>query len=212
MKSPKEILDTIRAVFTSEPAPAAPDPASTPAPAAPVTLAAKSYKLKDGTDISVSQAGDALAVGDIVMVGGSPAPAGEHTLEDGTVITTDAEGKITVIVEANPVTTDLSTEPAPPTIEQRIAQIEQSIAQLKTPAPPTGFASETALQKANETITKHEATIQAMFGLLEKLVDAPMAEPKTLTGNKKELFEKNERVNKTIDRISAARKNMKVQA
>lgn len=42
------------------------------------------YKLEDGTSVMI----DKLAEGGQVVVGDSPAPDGEHTLEDGTVLTT----------------------------------------------------------------------------------------------------------------------------
>lgn len=55
-------------------------------------------KLKDGTEVKVMSKGDALSVGDKVMVkaeeGFVTAPEGRHELEGGLVIYTDAEGFI----------------------------------------------------------------------------------------------------------------------
>jgi len=55
-------------------------------------------KLKDGTEVKVMSKGDALSVGDKVMVksgeGFVTAPEGRHELEGGLVIYTDAEGLI----------------------------------------------------------------------------------------------------------------------
>lgn len=49
------------------------------------------YKLGDGTEIAIST----LEVGGDVTIAGAPATAGDHTLEDGTIITVDETGKIT---------------------------------------------------------------------------------------------------------------------
>jgi hypothetical protein len=87
----KEIFLKIKAAFDM-PMP----PAPAPAPAVPVTPIAKTYKLQDGTEISITQAGDIPAAGDTVTIGGAPAPANTYTLADGSTITVDATGMITV--------------------------------------------------------------------------------------------------------------------
>ena len=56
-------------------------------------------KLEDGTEVKVLSKGDALSVGDEVLVKGadgtySKAPEGKHKLEGGLTIYTDAEGFI----------------------------------------------------------------------------------------------------------------------
>lgn len=53
-------------------------------------MGATTYKLADGTEIAISL----LETGGEVTVNGAPAPAGDHTLEDGTVITVDEAGII----------------------------------------------------------------------------------------------------------------------
>jgi hypothetical protein len=106
-----EMLKKVQAAFnniTAPGAPVAPAAAAVP-PAAP---APKVYKLKDGGEISIAQAGDVPAVGDAVIVNGAPATDGAiFTLEDGSTITVDAAGKISAIAPAAPVTNDLSTVP-----------------------------------------------------------------------------------------------------
>lgn len=64
--------------------------APVPAPEMIVPLKAK---LKDGTEIEVSE----LGVGGIVTIQGVPAPIGEHELEDGTIIVVGDNGAITEI-------------------------------------------------------------------------------------------------------------------
>lgn len=100
-KSIKEIWEGVKAAFNTPvvaPAPA-PTPAPVPTPA-PAAMGAKTYKLKDGTEISISQAGDMPAVGDLVTIGGAPATEGVLILEDGSTITVDATGAITVYAAA----------------------------------------------------------------------------------------------------------------
>lgn len=210
----KEKLSAIKAFFVGEPAqPATPvvpaEQAAAPT-AAPITLASKSYKLKDGGEISVSQAGESPAVGDTVMVNGI-AQGGTYVLEDGTTINADSQGIITAIVEPEPVTADLTDQPPAPTLEQRISNLENLVNQLKTPpAPPTGFATETALAEAKQQITKHETTINDLFELVEKLVQEPSSDPVTLTGNKKEQFDRSKERHEKILRMSEARRKNKV--
>jgi hypothetical protein len=112
-KSIKEIWEGVKAAFNTPvpaPAPAPPAPAPTPAPAA---MAAKTYKLHDGTEISISQAGELPAVGDLVTIAGVPALANTYTLEDGATITVDATGAITVYTAA-PAPPVPAPTPAPP--------------------------------------------------------------------------------------------------
>lgn len=57
---------------------------------------AKMYSLADGTEIETNSEGD-LAVGDVVTVGGEPAPDATHQLEDGTQFVT-VDGVVTEIL------------------------------------------------------------------------------------------------------------------
>lgn len=77
MKSAKELLDSIKALFNE-------------------TAKFAEYTLEDGTVISVS----ALEVGGEVKVGDAAAPAGTHKLPDGSSIVTDEAGIITEIIAA----------------------------------------------------------------------------------------------------------------
>jgi hypothetical protein len=68
-------------------------------------------KLKDGTEVKVLSKGDAISVGDMVLVkageGYNEAPEGRHELEGGLVIYTDANGFINEIETEE---TDATTE------------------------------------------------------------------------------------------------------
>src|ERR1051325_2752781 len=96
----KQLLKDIKAKFNGE-------ILTPPAPPAPPTPSAKSYKLQDGTEITITQAGDVPAAGDTVMIGGVPAPANTYTLDNGAVIVVDANGAITTY-------TAMAAPPPPP--------------------------------------------------------------------------------------------------
>jgi len=101
----KEFLLKIKAAFDF---PAPPAPAPAPAPAVPVTPTATTYKLLDGTEITINQAGALPAAGDAVTIGGVPAPANTYTLADGATIVVDANGMIATY------TAMAAPPPAPP--------------------------------------------------------------------------------------------------
>lgn len=208
----KTFLQEIKARFDLPIAPVAPVAAATPppaAPAAPAPAAGKTYKLQDGTEISIAQAGDIPAVGDVVSILGAPAPEGVLTLEDTSTITVDATGTITQVSVAAPMTQDLSQAPPVPTLEQRIAAIEISIAALK-PAPVATYSAEfEKLDADGKRIEKLEATIKDLFALVDKIIEIPTAEPQTLNGAKKEAFDRADKKEKAYARIAEAITQMK---
>ena len=65
-----------------------------PAEVAPEMVQPIKAKLADGTEVEISE----LGVGGVVTIAGTPAPVGDLTLEDGTVLTIGDNGAITVIV------------------------------------------------------------------------------------------------------------------
>lgn len=107
----KEILLKIKAAFDFP----APPAAAPPAPPAPPMPTAKTYKLSDGvTDISIMQAGEYPATGDMVTINGAPAPANTYTLADGATIVVDATGAIaTYTAMAAPTPPPPAAPPAP---------------------------------------------------------------------------------------------------
>lgn len=235
----KERFQHIKAAFDGTPPPP-PAPAQTPAP----IPGAKTYKLQDGTEISITQAGDLPAAGDMVTINGAPAPANTYTLSDGATIVVDATGAITAytpaVAPALPPPAPASAPPQPVTLssmttEQMTAmyakfagpvddQIGALIIMVKAlmedrfgwkiregqenaaievykdtiASTPTVtldqmssvFAKTEKFDAQAKIIAKHEETIKGLFELIEKLVDLPTTEPKTLTGTKKEKFDK----------------------
>jgi hypothetical protein len=96
----KEILEKLKMTFNelvnNADAPVVPE--------VPVATTTKA-KLADGTEVEIT----ALEVGGIVTIAGAPAPVGDHTLEDGTVLTVGDNGAITAIVPVEePVMEDMA--------------------------------------------------------------------------------------------------------
>lgn len=102
MKTPKEILTAIKAIFSDQPLP---EPVAPVAPVEPVQLEAKEYSLADGTKVMI----DKLEIGGMVTLNDAPAPMGEHYLADGSKIELDANGAITSIEAAEPASPELNT-------------------------------------------------------------------------------------------------------
>lgn len=97
--NPKEILEKLKLTFNELVNNAGEVPATAPAPVAPATpemVQPIKAKLADGTEVEISE----LGVGGVVTIAGQPAPVGDLTLEDGTVLTIGDNGAITVIVQA----------------------------------------------------------------------------------------------------------------
>ena len=93
----KEIIEKLRLTFNELVNNAA---APTTAPTTPSTPEAPEMampikgKLADGTEIEVTE----MAIGGIVTIQGQPAPVGDLTLEDGTILSVGDNGAITNIV------------------------------------------------------------------------------------------------------------------
>lgn len=99
MKTKKEIIQFLKLAFGVVEG-ATTDGTTTDTPTA--------YKLKDGTEVTVSK----LEVGGMVQVAGVPAPANTYELEDGTIMVVDASGLITTITM--PAAAAAATPPATP--------------------------------------------------------------------------------------------------
>lgn len=153
----KELLIKAKAFFNGEVMP--------PAPPAPPTPTAKSYKLQDGTEISITQAGDVPAAGDMVTIGGAPAPAGTHTLEDGAVIVVDANGAITTytaMAAAPP-----PAPPAPPAPAQPVtlsAEEPKILTKEEIQALYAKFANGTPEERIVNLETMVKALMESSFG------------------------------------------------
>lgn len=123
-------------------------------------------KLKDGTEVKVLSKGDALSVGDEVLVKDAegkfiPAPEGKHELEGGLVIYTDAKGFINELETKETEEEDDSAEEmktmfeAVSTMKSIVDELKSTITDLKNENKElkerfNKFAAEPSV----ETITK----------------------------------------------------------
>ena len=156
MSNPIDILKQIKAIVFNE----------TPAPVE-VEQKFDEYTLQDGTPIMITE----LVIGGVVtMADGSAAPAGDHTLADGTVITVGEGGVITNIVapaEAVPVMEEPVMEVTPEEIEAgkdyedkvKMGELEDKMAMIE------------------EKLAKAEEAIKSLVALVETLVKEPSTMP-----------------------------------
>lgn len=249
----KELLAKAKAMFAGDAPPSDP-PATDPTITLPIAAAAKTYKLADGSEISIMQVGDKPAAGDAVTIGGVVAPSGTYILEDTSSITVGTDGIITAIVDPTPVTA--ATDPAAPapaqqapaamstddlpntpealralylkfaagTPEERIANLELVAkalmeysfgwqireAEQKATADQAINVYKQGLVTTQATLAKHEQTIQALFDLVDFMSKEPESDPKTLSGNKKDRFEKLTKRDEKFNRLADAIKKNKV--
>lgn len=101
---------------------------------------------------------------------------------------------------------------------QEAAAIEaykESLAPLQTSLEAATVKLQSAFEKVESQqtiITKHEQTIKDLFELVELLVQAPNADPVTLTGAKKEKFDRQSAKDERLKKMAEALKNNKALA
>jgi hypothetical protein len=188
-------------------------PVVTPAaPAAPVAAVPVPYTLSDGTAILITQAGQVPAVGDTVTnADGSPVAAGDLVFEDGSTVTVDASGTITAVGAASPVTTDLAGAPPVPTLEERVAAIENAIQKALQPAQTAAPKFEITEEAFNAMKTENANLKKAIEGfgeLLGVIGETPTAEPVTLTESQKAKFERDKAKKEKENELEAKRTRM----
>lgn len=158
MKSPIELLQEVKKLVFQE------------------TATAPSYSLEDGTKIMI----DKLEVGGIVTLeDGTPAPAGEHYLADGTEIILAEGGLITEIKPKEvaapevPAATEDMGKKKDAQMEEQFAAIESRFA-----AYESNFS---ALQSDYEGLKaafgKQSEAMQGLIQLVDTLVNVPSQAP-----------------------------------
>jgi hypothetical protein len=155
------------------------EPENTPV-AEPVTMG--EAKLMDGTVVKYDT--PELVIGSMITVvtpdGEFPAPVGEHTLENGTVITVDETGKV-IEIEAKEETPEVVVEPVAPvtmavTPEEKQAIMDEVIAMFE----PRIKALEDAILVSQSASSE----LQNKFSEFGKLLDLPTNEPTKVVENK----------------------------
>lgn len=121
---------------------------------------------KDGVKITV----DKLEVGGVAMVDGVPAPIGEHTLTDGTIIMVTDNG---VIAEIKPKVEEVApVEVETPDIDMaaKFAAYDEKFTAFENAANEKFAAYEAKLSQANKVI-------QGLIELSAELAKQPVSEP-----------------------------------
>ena len=176
------ILKSIKVLLGLEEAPAAPG-----------------YTLADGTPITISE----LAPGGAVMVGDQPAPQGEHTLSDGTVIVVTEPGVIAEVKAPAPV--EAATDPAPPAepaampvSEDKIAAIVEKVVKEIVEEELKGYKQKMATQ---------EKAMSQLVALVGDILKTPATEPKQ--ENKTQFARQTESKTEKFARLRHALENIK---
>jgi len=161
MKSPIELLQEVKKlVFQEE------------------TQPAPSYSLEDGTKVLITS----LEVGGkVTLEDGSPAPAGGHTLADGTKFIIDESGTITEIMpkEAEEKV-EIEIESAEDVKKKEDEEMKKKIAEMegKFSAYESNFS---ALQSDYEGLKaafgKQREAMQGLINLVDTLVNVPSQAP-----------------------------------
>jgi len=129
-------------------------------PMVPEMVQPMKHTLADGTEIEVTE----MSVGGIVTMQGVPAPVGDYTIEDGTVLTVGDNGAITVIVpstNAAPMVEDMSA---------KFAAFETSTSEK--------FASyETKFAEYEAKLAKATKVIEGLLNLTQTLAETPTGTP-----------------------------------
>ena len=149
----KEIIEKLRLTFAELTGNPEPQPTS-------LNVAT----LQDGTEIEVTE----LAVGGIVTIAGTPAPAGEHILSDGSIIVLGENG---VIMEIKPpAAAEPVDAPVADDMNARFSAFE-SATNEKFAAYESKFAAyEAKLAKANQVI-------EGLLNLTQTLAETPTGTP-----------------------------------
>lgn len=153
--NPLEQLKKIKALVFNE------------APAEPAPVQLMEYTLEDGTVVMI----DKLEAGGKVMIGDAPAPAGDHKLADGTVITVGEGGVISAV--AAPAAPESEPEDMNAQYTQRFEAMEAKISGFEQALALA--AQENAALK--ETFAKQEALNQQFLQMFETLIKEPDTTP-----------------------------------
>lgn len=166
--TPLEALLQIKQMFAEMPPAEAPAPVEVEIEVEPAAPEYKEYVLKSGAKVKI----DKLEVGGKVMLvddmgNESPAPAGQHELADGTIITLDENS---VIVEvASPVEEAPVEEPQVDMAAQKIAELEAQIEELKK-------GKKDQEVKMAEVESKFSQAISELSDVVIGLINTPSAE------------------------------------
>lgn len=126
------------------------------------------YTLMDGTKVLI----DKMEVGGIVMIGDQPAPAGEHQLQDGTMITV-AEGGVISEISSKQEEMPEEEMKKKQMMEEEFASIKEKVNSYE--GKFEAMASELISFKSELSAAKEG--INQLIALVEKISEIPAAQP-----------------------------------
>jgi hypothetical protein len=125
--------------------------------------------LMDGTKVEVTE----LVIGGIVTIDGVPAPVGQHTLSDGTMIVLGDNG---VIMEIMPAESEVEVEVSVPAVEDMGAKFSafESTTNEKFASYESKFANyEQKFADYETRLNKATQVIEGLLNLTQTLAEAP---------------------------------------
>jgi len=168
----KEIIEKLRIQFNELVKNAEVVPPTTPSAIPPVMPEMKiptKAKLKDGTEVEVTE----LEVGGIVTIQGTPAPVGEHELEDGTIIVLGDNG---VIMEIK-VVTDAGYKPKEDEMSAKFSAFETSTKEKFTSYEAKFADYEEKFATYESRLNKATKVIEGLLNLTQTLAESPTGTP-----------------------------------
>jgi hypothetical protein len=154
------------------------------APANPDVSGLTDYILQDGTKVSINK----LEVGGLVTINGTPAPDGEHKVQDGTIVKTK-EGVIQEItspaeeVEGGNVNSDLGKDMEEKTIStdmgKKMEDMAVEMAEVKTKCA----SYESKMAETEAEMKKQKEAITMLTQMIEKMATMPVEKPAAMATN-----------------------------
>ncbi len=159
----KEILEKLKLTFNELVNNAAPEAA------APEIVAPTKAKLVDGTEVEITE----LAVGGIVSVNGAPAPVGEHTLEDSTILVVGDNGAIVELKQS-------VMAPEEPAMEEDMKKklgMEEIFSAFEVSTNEKFASYETKFAEYEAKLERATKVIEGLLSLTQTLAEAPTGVP-----------------------------------
>jgi len=164
----KEILEKLKLTFNELVNNA--DVPVAPVPVAPEMIIPTKAKLADGTEVEISE----MSVGGIVTIAGVPAPVGDYTLEDGTVISVGDNGAITAIVpsaDAPAMVEDMGN------MDKKKMGMEEIFSAFETSTNEKFASYEAKFADYEAKLSKATKVIEGLISLTQTLSETPTGTP-----------------------------------
>jgi hypothetical protein len=153
-------------------------------PANPDVSGLTDYILQDGTKVSINK----LEVGGLVTINGTPAPDGEHKVQDGTIVKTK-DGVIEEItspaeeVEGGNVNSDLGKDMEDKTMSTEMSKKMEEMAVKMADINAKCTSYESKMAETEEEIKKQKEAITMLTQMIEKMATMPVDQPAAMSTN-----------------------------